>query len=635
MPVTRTACSRDCPDTCSILVHTDEQGKAVKLQGDPDDPVTQGFLCERTSRFLNRQYDPHRLMQPLMRRQRGGALEPVSWDEALDRAAAELTRIKAESGGAAIMHYRSGGSLGLLKSLSERLFEAFGPVTLKRGDICSGAGEAAQELDFGVSESHDLFDLENSRLIVLWGKNVHTSGPHLLPILVEARRRGARVIGIDPVRTRQTAMVDLFLQPRAGSDAALALAVAGWLLRAGKADPRAAEYCDHYEEFCALALSKTLAEWAADCDLPEAEVEALAREFESRPAAIMVGWGMARRRNGAQIVRAVDALSAISGNLGVAGGGVAYYCGRRTAFDVPDPRSARTLPEACLGPALLAAQDPPVRAVWVTAGNPLSMLPDSGVVREAFAKLDFVVVVDTHPTDTTDAADLVLPTLTLLEDDDVLGAYGNHYLRVSQPAVAPPGEARHELWIWQQMAARLGLGDLLDGTPREWKKRLMGRLEEAGVPLEELEQGPVRNPLAKKVLFEDRRFPTPSGKMQLLDEPVRLPAADPDFPLTLMALSTPKAQASQWSVPHPGLPEARVHPSLGHGDREEMFVESRVGRMRVRLKLDASVRPELVVMAKGGMMRDGQCSNLLVRAEETDRGGGAVYYDQAVRLVNV
>jgi len=631
--VARTACSRDCPDTCSILVHTDEHGRATRLQGDPDDPVTQGFLCERTSRFLDRQYDPHRLTQPLMRRQRGGALEPVSWEEALDRAASQLSRIKAESGPAAIMHYRSGGSLGLLKTLSERLFEAFGPVTLKRGDICSGAGEAAQELDFGVSESHDLFDLENSRLIVLWGKNVHTSGPHLLPILVEARRRGARVVGIDPVRTRQVGMVDRFVQPRAGSDAALALAIAGWLLREGHADPRAPEYCDHYEEFRALALSKSLAEWARDCDLPEAEVEALAREFVARPAAIMVGWGMARRRNGAQIIRAVDALCAISGNLGVAGGGVAYYCGRRTAFDVPDPRSARTLPEACLGPALLEARDPPVRAIWVTAGNPLSMLPDSSVVREAFARLDFVVVVDTHPTDTTDVADLVLPTLTLIEDDDLLGAYGNHYLRVSQPAVAPPGEARHELWIWQQMATRLGLGDLLAGTPREWKQRLMGRLSQAGIPLEELEKGPVRNPLAKKVLFEDRRFLTPSGKVQLLDEAIRLPSLDPEYPLTLMALSTPKAQASQWSVKHTGLPEARVHPDLGHEEGQEMWVESRVGRMRVRVRLDSAVRPELLVMAKGGMVRDGQCANLLVRAEETDRGGGAVYYDEAVRLV--
>ena len=630
--ISRTACSRDCPDTCSILVHTDEHGRATKLQGDPDDPVTQGFLCERTSRFLSRQYDEQRLTQPLMRRQRGGALEPVSWEEALDRAATELLRIKAESGPAAVMHYRSGGSLGLLKGLSEVLFEAFGPVTLKRGDICSGAGEAAQELDFGVSESHDLFDLENSKLIVLWGKNVHTSGPHLLPILVEARRRGARVVGIDPVRTRQVGMVDRFLQPRAGSDAALALAVAGWLIREGHADPRAAEYCDHYEEFKALALSRTLAEWAAECDLPASEVEALAREFEARPAAIQVGWGMARRRNGAQIVRAVDALSAISGNLGVAGGGVAYYCGRRTAFDVPQPQSARTLPEACLGPALLAAQDPPVRAIWVTAGNPLSMLPDSGVVREAFGKLDFLVVVDTHPTDTTDAADLVLPTLTLLEDDDLLGAYGNHYLRVSQPVLTPPGEARHELWIWQQMAERLGLGDLLQGTPREWKKRLMPRLEAAGIVLEELEKGPVRNPLAQQVLFADRHFPTPSGKMQLLDEPVNLPAPDPDFPLMLMALSTPKAQASQWAVPHPGLPEARVHPSLGYSNGQEVWVESRVARMQVKLRLDDALRPELLVMAKGGMMRDGQCANLLVRAEETDRGGGAVYYDQAVRL---
>ncbi|MEW6283361.1 MAG: molybdopterin-dependent oxidoreductase, partial [Candidatus Eremiobacterota bacterium] len=217
MELRRTACNRDCPDACSLLVSVGDGGRAVRLKGDPEDPVTQGFLCERTSRFLHRQYAGDRLTRPLLNGR------PVSWDAALDAAAENLLRFRRESGPESILHYRSGGSLGILKTLSDLLFDRFGPVAVKRGDICSGAGEAAQELDFGLCDSHDLFDLHNSRSILVWGKNVHTSGVHLLPVLLEARRRGARLAGVDVVRTRVAELCERFVQPRPGGDFALAM----------------------------------------------------------------------------------------------------------------------------------------------------------------------------------------------------------------------------------------------------------------------------------------------------------------------------------------------------------------------------------------------------------------------------
>ncbi|HZJ70278.1 MAG TPA: molybdopterin-dependent oxidoreductase, partial [Planctomycetota bacterium] len=270
--IRRTTCNRDCPDACSLLV-TVADGRATMLRGDPDDPVTRGFLCERTSRFLDRQHDPARLTTPLLRR--GGLdtpLQPVGWDEALDVAAQRLLAIRQESGPAAILHYRSGGSLGMLKLLADLLFERFGPVTIKRGDICSGAGEAAQERDFGVSESHDLFDLLHSKTIVLWGKNVHTSNVHLLPVLRQAQAAGARLIGFDPVRTRAAELCELFLQPRPGADFALAMGLARWLFDHDAIDPRAARRCDHFEDFAALARGRDLSGWAAQADVPPHEL---------------------------------------------------------------------------------------------------------------------------------------------------------------------------------------------------------------------------------------------------------------------------------------------------------------------------------------------------------------------------
>src|SRR5262245_43194069 len=445
----QTTCNRDCPDACGIVA-TVEDGRVTRLQGDPDHPVTRGFLCYRTSHLLESDYYKVRLTTPLYRR--NGALEPIGWDEALDIAARTLTAIRDESGPAAIFHYRSGGSLGILKSLTDVFFERFGPVTVKRGDICSGAGEAAQMLDFGDCESHDLFDLLSSKHILLWGKNVFTSSPHTIPVLREMAARGAALALVDPVHHKTASLCDLFVQPRPGGDFALAMAVARVLFEEGWTDPDAARYCDHLDEFRALAESRSTSAWCADADVPLSTARELARRLgPGKPCAILVGWGMGRRVNGAGIVRALDALGAISGNLGIPGGGVPFYFKRRAAFDTSflgaRPAPPRTVCEPLFGPDVLAASDPPIRAVWVTAGNPVAMLPESDTTVRALRTRDFVVVVDSFLTDTARLAHPVLPTTTLLEADDILGSYGHHWLGVATPVVTPPAGGKSDLEI--------------------------------------------------------------------------------------------------------------------------------------------------------------------------------------------
>src|SRR3954470_3585893 len=289
LEVRKTLCNRDCPDACSIVAHV-EDGRVVRLGGDPSHPVTQGFLCWRTNNFLPMQYSPERLTTPLLRG------KPVSWDEALDYAARELLRIRAESGPAAIFHYRSGGNLGALRHLSDYFFEQFGPTTRKRGDICSGSGDEAQMLDFGEEDSHDIFDLLNSRNIILWGKNPIVSSPHLVPVLKDAR---ASKLLIDPVWHKTARLCDNFLQPRPGGDFALAMAVARLLFERGWTDPAAGQYCDHLDELRLLADRDTVAGWCARADVAPADAEDLARRLgPGKPTAIVVGWGMGRRTTG-------------------------------------------------------------------------------------------------------------------------------------------------------------------------------------------------------------------------------------------------------------------------------------------------------------------------------------------------
>jgi anaerobic selenocysteine-containing dehydrogenase len=653
----RTLCNRDCPDTCGIIADVqmpdpvtgdDAAGRVVRLRGDPDHPVTRGFLCYRTSHFLERQYSPERLTAPLLRRR--SQLEPASWTEALDHIAERLTAIRAESGPTAILHYKSGGSLGVLKLLSEYFFEQLGPCATKRGDICSGAGDFAQATDFGESDSHDLFDLHNARNILLWGKNVYTSSPHLIPILKQVRERGAGLVLIDPIHHRTAGICDAYHAVRPGGDFALAMAVAAVLFERGWVDPAAATYCDHLDALRALATSQTVHAWCAQADLAPAVAEDLARRLgPGGPTAILVGWGMGRRWNGVSIVRALDALCAISGNLGRPGGGVSFYYKRRAAFDTSFVRgkasAPRTVCEPLLGQEILAASDPPIRAVWVTAGNPVAMLPDSETTARALRSRELVVVVDSFLTDTADCATVVLPTTTLLEDDDLLGAYGHHHIGASRPVVAPPPGCKTDLQILQALAARLGdpaLIAAMAGDARAWKARIMApRLDPHGITLETMEQAPggvVVSPLAKPVLFADRRFPTASGRVNLL---TAAPAAPPDleaegYPLTLMSLSTPEAQSSQWAKrPGPEPTSLTVHPASAGGiaDGARARLESRWGAMEVVVRHDPAQRRDTALVPKGGHLSAGRCANALIRARTTDAGEGGALYDERVRLV--
>jgi anaerobic selenocysteine-containing dehydrogenase len=642
----RTTCNRDCPDACGIVA-TVEDGRVTRLDGDRAHPVTRGFLCYRTAHFLSLQYGPDRLTTPLLRK--GGTLTPVGWDEALGFAAQRLLAIRAEAGPAAIFHYRSGGSLGLLKTLADHLFERFGPVTIKRGDICSGAGDAAQTLDFGVEDSNDLFDLVNARHILLWGKNVHVSSPHTLPVLREARARGARLVAIDPVHHRGAGLADRFVQPRPGGDFALAMAVARLLFERGWTDPAAAHYCDHLDAFRALAGRESVAAWCARAEVAPADAEDLAERLgPGKPTAILVGWGMGRRTVGGAIVRALDALGAISGNLGICGGGVSFYFRRRAAFDLSFLGGLATAPrsicEPLFGPEVLAA-DPPIRALWVTAGNPVAMLPESDTVARAVATRELCVVVDPFLTDTARLATLVLPTTTLLEDDDIVGAYGHHYLGETRPVVAPPAGVKTDLEILQELAARVGLDGLLAGDARSWKERLIApALGPHGITLADFAAGPVRSPLARPVLFADRKFPTATGRVNLLTADgvppqalAELPAPDPAFPLQLMALSTERSQSSQWSRPLDGPPVVTVHPDAAGAalaDGALARLESRHGALLVRVRHDPNQRRDVVLAAKGGHHGTGHCMNRLVRARTSDLGEGAALYEEGVRLVS-
>lgn len=633
----KTACTRDCPDACSLIA-TIEGDRVVRLQGDPDHPVTKGFICQRTSRFLDRQYSPDRLTRPLLRRAKGQDFEEISIDEAIDVVADRMQTYRSESGGASILQHRCGGSLGIMKNVGDHFFDLLGPVTVKSGDVCAGAGEAAQLADFGRFESSDFFDLRHSKTIFLWGKNVFVSNIHLIPELKKARAAGTRIALIDPVHQKTETIADSYTQPRPGTDAAIALGIARWLFENDQVDPQASEYCDHFDAFRQLALSHSLNQYAQIADITPQQLESLAIAYADGPTCSLIGWGLQRRRFGAATIRVIDALAAISGNLGIPGGGASFYFGRRDAFDFSfsDPQlQRRSIPEPLLGRGILDASDPPIRMVYIWGSNPVVMLPDSETIAEALRTREFTVVVDPFLTDSAKCADLVIPTTTFLEEDDLIGSYGHHFLGNVRPLLTPSAGVLSDHEIFRRLARRLSLDASFDVDASVWKNRLLRRVRAAErFDDQQFQQsGFAKNPLVDDVLFADRKFATESGKVNLIRELPEGMLSPALTGLRLTAVSTRKSQASQWpSETQIGPAQATVNPKAvpGANNGDVVTLTTQRSSIDVKLRFDKHQRTDILLMEKGGWHSAGRSANALIHGELSDDGECAAYYDTQV-----
>ncbi len=571
--IVRTVCSHDCPDSCSVLVTVNDEGRAVKVEGDPSHPVTQGFLCGKVAKYLDRVYAPDRILYPLKRkseaqkgpRPRGReheAFERVSWDEALDAIAARLKQIADQHGPESILPYSYAGTIGVLGygSMDRRFFHRLGASQLDR-TICSEAGGQAWNLVYGKKLGTPTEDFRLAKLILAWGANIHGNNIHLWPFVEEARRNGARLVVIDPYRTRTAAVADWHIAIRPGTDAALALGMMHVILNEGLED-RAyiAEMSHGFERLAERVREYTPERVAAWTGMTPAEIEQLAREYATaRPAALRMNYGVQRSENGGAAVRAIAMLPALTGAWKYRGGGAQLstsgaFAWNKEALERPDlalasplGRLARVVNMSELGRALTelgtrqhgaashADDGPPVKALFVYNSNPGAVAPNQNAVRRGLERTDlFTVVHELFSTDTTDYADFILPATTFLEHTDVQGAYGHYFVQLSKQAIEPLGEARSNVWLFGQLAQRMGFTEAcFRDTPEEMIRQALaigadGRSANANmehITLEDLErEGNI--PLAFHRSPEDKPFqpytsgplPTPSGKIEFFSE---------------------------------------------------------------------------------------------------------------------
>ncbi|MFN0056522.1 MAG: molybdopterin-dependent oxidoreductase [Planctomycetales bacterium] len=687
----RAVCPHNCPDTCALLVTRDGE-RAVALSGDPHHPHTRGFLCHKVSRYLERVYHPDRLREPLRRigPKGSGQFAPISWNAALDEIADRLQAIaRSPAGPQAILPYSYSGTMGKIQgqSLDRRFFHRLGASLLDR-TICATAGGAGYSFTIGSRVGMAPEGFAESRLILNWGSNTAVTNSHLWVLMHQARRRhGAQIVTIDPYRCLTAQRSDWHLQPRVGTDAALALGMMHVIFRDGLEDR---DYLHQFTLGHERLRERVLRDYPPArvshiTGLATPDVERLGRLYaQTRPAAIRLNYGMQRHAGGGMAVRTIACLPAVVGAWREFAGGIllstsASFPLDYAALERPDliPPGTRTINMTQLAEALAGEwPGPPVQALFVYNANPAAVVPDQRRVLAGLARDDlFTVVHEQFATDTVDYADIVLPATTQLEHFDLHTAYGHHWLQVNEPSIPPLAEARCNTWVFRELAARLGFEpELFQVTDEElaraalWEGRSDVPDELRGTTLERLRnEGPVRLNLPPRYApFAQGGFPTPSGRCELVSDrlqslgfdslptwtgPAESPQKNPDlswrFPLQLLSPPSPHflnssfanvdslracAQEPEVELHFDDAASRDIHP----GDKVRVFNDR--GEFQALARIGDAVCPGVAVAPSiwWNKFSPGRTNaNATTSSRLADLGGGATFFDNLVEIARI
>jgi anaerobic selenocysteine-containing dehydrogenase len=677
----RAACPHDCPDTCAMII-TVENGTAVKVAGAADHPSTDGFLCTKVNRYLERTYSPQRVLYPMKRvGEKGkGLFARITWDDALDTIAREFKRVADSTDGPqAILPYSYAGTMGLIQgsSMDRRFFHRLGASLLDR-TICASAGAAGYKATIGASVGTDPERFDEARLIILWGANPITSNVHLWPKIVEARRKGARVIAIDPYRSLSAEKCDEHIALLPGTDGALALGMMNVIINENLIDESyIREYTLGFDELVGRVEEYQPERVARITGITAEVIRTLARDYaQIQPSVIRLNYGMQRHAGGGMAVRTVTCLPALVGAWRHPAGGAVLSTSGTFAINVnalerPDLKwnDPRTINMSAIGKALTEINDPPVKALYVYNSNPVAVAPDSQSVIAGFSRPDlFTVVHEIFQTDTADYADILLPATTQLEQFDLHKAYGHLYLLVNNPAIEPIGEAKPNSEVFRLLADRLGLDDPCLRDSDEDMARQALKSDHAWMPkieLDELkERGWIRLNVPERFApFAEGNFLTPSRKCEFFSESLRLQGMDPlptyippresvatspelaeKYPLALLSPPAHNFLNSSFAnlpsfIHAEKEPMLDMHPDdaalrlLKDGSRVVIFNDrgSFSAKLRITDKASKGVVVALSIWWRK-LSPDGRNVNDVTSQELTDLGAAATFYDVLVEV---
>ena len=697
----RNACPRNCYDTCSIKTYV-KDGVITHVEGSPESSFTRGGLCVKGNAYVRSVYSPDRIKYPMLQEGRGsGRWRRISWDEAMDRIATKILEIKKKDGsllGMALSKYS--GNFGITNYGVEGMMSSLGYTTRLVGTPCWPAGIDAQNYDMGNMWCNDPEDMVKSRYILLWGANPAWCSVHSMKYLYEARQAGAKIVVIDPVLTQTAAKADEYWRVIPGTDGALALGMCRHILDRELHDTRwVATHAKGFEAFAKYLRENVTVQWAAETSgVPAARIMAVAEEFaQARPATAWIGYGMQRHINGGAAVRSVDALVAMTGNIGKEGGGARYghlhtwgfnyhaltrkppegsigvqgAAGPKGEFDFaaggqPVKYTDRALNINKTAQELLDAKDPPVRLLWVSCKNVLSQDFDRPKMLEAFKKLEMAVVVDQFFNQTVEQADIVLPVTTPFEEWSVNVSYWHYWLSLNEQAIKPLHEAKSNIEIAAALSKRLN--ELSPGSctfpvqvdTREWMEKEFNKdiHKLFGITgWQDLKNGPVKAKMPGAA-WADLKFSTPSGLYEFESElcaknghnalPVWVEGRKPDNKLRLL---TPHSkfnihsqfQNLDWMMAYSPEPVVYMHPQAARersiSDGDMVQVVNKTGVVRLKAVLTGNVAPDTLLIYEAWYRNlDFNCQNL-VDDTSSDMGKfktgapGAAIHDQFADVV--
>ncbi|MBD5608593.1 MAG: molybdopterin-dependent oxidoreductase [Desulfovibrio sp.] len=656
--VFQNACPRNCYDTCAIRSYV-RDGILKFVEGAPQSTFTKGSLCVKGYEYPRRVYSPDRIKYPMIQDGRGsGNWRRISWDEAMDRIPDKILDSKKRDGsllGLGLTKYS--GNFGITNYSVEGMMSSLGYTTRFVGTPCWPAGIDAQNYDMGDMWCNDPEDLVKARYIILFGANPAWCSMHTVKFLYEAQRRGAKLVVVDPLFTQTAAKADVYWRPNPGSDGALALGMCRHLLDKNLVNEEfVREYSHGYDEFENYLKNNVTVEWAAEISgIPAEQIRQVTEEFAaSTPATVWIGYGLQRHTNGGAMVRSIDAFAAMSGNIGLEGGGARYgqlqtwgfsYYGMiqkqppgsvgfrgtggpKGEFDFQLEGSSeygdRSVNINKTAQEILDTKDPEIKMLWVACKNPFAQDFDRNKMEKAFKKLELIVTVDQFFNETVQHSDIALPVTTLFEEWTVNVSYWHYWLALNEQAIKPMHEAKSDIEIACALSRAMNAkekgsctfpeeADVKEWTIKEFNKGIYDYFGISG--WEELRNGPVKAKLKSSAAWPDRKFKTPSGKYEFKSElcekngfnalPVYVPPREPTAPFRLYTTHIQYGLHSQfvnldWMRPFYSEPFVFIHPAtakekgIEEGDRT--IVSNSIGEVEVRAKLSDNVARDMLVM---------------------------------------
>lgn len=662
-------CTLDCADCCKFNVYIDKN-EVVKIEGDEGHPYTKGFICKKGLAHLKRVNHEKRLYNPLLKV--NGEWKEISFKEAIDIMAKRLKDYKNEFGSRSILYYEQYGNGSLLKSIGEKFFNFYGGVSLAKGGPCWSAGIAAQKLDFGDSKSHSLEDMMNSNNIFVWGKNPANTTIHTMQMIRKAKANGSKIIVIDPIETATATLSDKYIRIKPNGDLALALAIGKVIIENEFFDEKYIKsYVNGFEEYKEYVLSLNIEELSLECGVEINEINELVRLYCEKYSTILLGFGMQKYKNGGITIRAIDALGAITGQIGFSGGGVNYANKVYPKILNSDPYNSEKaasnryfytsginefIEKCSLGKTyykndiFICNKDKesdydlniPIKMAVITKSNLVNQLPNVNKLKKSLSKIDFKVCFDMFMTDTAKVCDLIIPTSSQLESEDLLfSSMMNPYLIYNEKLIEPREKLMDEYYFFMELAKEMNLNDYPYVEKTDYLEKVIEPLKHIN---SNINLGFIKSnylTLHKNIAWEDKKFMTKSRKFEIIrlyDLNNKVKCSENKAKIRLLTNHGRDSLSSQHFIDEEGMSIAYINENMSKSldiDNDEIvYLKSENGQIKVRIKIDSSISDKVVMMFVGWWEKHGN-PNVLTNSGISDIGGQITYNETFVDIIKI